>query len=191
MGYGHKHICCRVKEPRLAPQKYKRTFDASASERRIRINLQVPRIRPLVLLIREAQRRKRVGSLGGMLWPDENRITRRKARTSATIKHEKVDVYLSNAPRLQKEPLCVGSKASPFCPPTNSSIWYACVQNTGAMMLTGWKWSAQRTPCPSVTSSTTTLTSTGLGLNQGLRGERPVTDHLRHSTTQEASNPST
>jgi len=65
---------------------------------------------------RSTKTKKRRG-LGGSIcyWPDENRITRRKARTSATIKHEKMDVYLSNAPpNAERALLCVGSEALPF-----------------------------------------------------------------------------
>jgi hypothetical protein len=53
-------------------------------------------------------------------------------------------------------------------------------------MLVEWYWRenrrTQRETCPSATLSTTSLTWIVQGANLGLRGERPVTNHLSHGT---------
>ena len=53
------------------------------------------------------------------------------------------------------------------------------------MYLTGVKRSTRKETCPSAALSTTYPTWTGLGLNQGLRGERPTTNCPCHSTAHD------
>jgi hypothetical protein len=53
------------------------------------------------------------------------------------------------------------------------------------VQLTGEKRSTRRETCPSATLSTTNRTWTGLGLNQDLRGERPLTNCPCHSTAHD------
>jgi hypothetical protein len=54
--------------------------------------------------------------------------------------------------------------------------------STGGMKLTGENRSTRRKSCPSITLSTTNLTWNDLGSSPGLRGERPATNRLSHST---------
>jgi hypothetical protein len=62
--------------------------------------------------------------------------------------------------------------------------WYMSVENDSGMILTGQNRRTQRKTCPSATSSTANPTSTDQGANSELRGERPVTNRLSHSTAQ-------
>jgi hypothetical protein len=45
----------------------------------------------------------------------------------------------------------------------------------------------QRKPCPSATLSTTSSTWTALGMNPGLRGEKPATNRLSYVTAKQRS----
>ena len=55
------------------------------------------------------------------------------------------------------------------------------------MKLTGENLSTRRKTCPSATLSTRNPTWTDPGSNPGLRGERPATNRLSHSTAKWAS----
>jgi hypothetical protein len=56
------------------------------------------------------------------------------------------------------------------------------MESDGGMTLTGESRSTRSKTYPSATLSTTNPTWTDPGANQGLRGEKPSTNHLSHGT---------
>jgi hypothetical protein len=70
--------------------------------------------------------------------------------------------------------------------PCDEADWFFCfllvMKQTGGMKLTGENRSTRGKICHSATLSTTNPTWIDLGLNPGLRGERPATNRLSHGT---------
>jgi hypothetical protein len=64
----------------------------------------------------------------------------------------------------------------------SSSIWYLSMEKHGGMILTGEEREIREKTCPRATLSTINPTWTEPGTNSSLRGERPATSRLGHST---------
>jgi hypothetical protein len=56
------------------------------------------------------------------------------------------------------------------------------LESDGGMILTGENRTTRRKTCPSATLSTTNPTWIDPGANPGLRGKRPATNHLSHTS---------
>jgi len=110
------------------------------------------------------------------------------------MKKKGESTFPSSGPRFTKECCFIEvSQVWPLCPCKSNSKW-KWVWNIDGIIMTGESGSTGRKTCPNATLSTTNFTWTNLGLNRGLRDERPATKSpelcLKHEVRLNNWNPS-